>query len=115
MRSLTLTCRKIETDYSGTGSEVRRKLLVVNDESIVQSLIGKGSQDYPEWTVDGAVIWPATFQPTVAPKMSDEELLHSFGCGGSHQFAVEIARRFALVVESWKAMKSAEAAMPQRT
>lgn len=113
MRSLTLTCRKIETDHSGTGSEIRRMLIVINDESAVQKLIGTGIQDHPEWCVDGAVVWPPAFQPSVAPKMSDEELLHSFGCGGSHQFAVEIARRFAVMVECRKEMKSAESAKPK--
>ena len=103
-----LICRKVETDHSGTGSEIRRKIVKVHDESCIQQIIGNGSQEHPEWCVDGFVMWPEPLPRTVPAKMSDEELLESFAQGGCHDFAIEIARRFQVRIDAIKADKAAQ-------
>lgn len=109
-RSMVLMCRKIEVDPSCTGSEVRRKIVKMFDESTLQQLIGNGSERQPEWSVEGFVVWREPFPAMVPAKMSDRELLESFACGGNHDIAIEIARRFQVSLDAMEAAKASEAA-----
>lgn len=109
-RSMVLMCSKVDTDHSGTNSEVRHKIVKLFDESTIQQLIGNGSERQPEWRVFGFVVWPELIPNTVTAKMSDRELLESFACGGNHDIAIEIARRFQLSLDAMEATKASEAA-----